>query len=305
MMWANNRIRFLVTSDCNINCYYCHNEGQPKSNSYLTRNMFDYVLNILASNESIVDSITFSGGEPLLHPSLEYFILSVVPFTQSITLITNGILLSKEKIRSLKKCGVKKIRIGIDSIINKNTRPSNITSHLKLKFIDLIEVIRSNSLNVELNVVISKYNFQEIRQIIRFCSKNSISAKFFELIKINNKTSNCSFNDFKTTNFLPFIDFNKICLAEISNLQSYPDKTILGDYIYRGVNFTIRYCRYTCISKSCYITGTRIDPEGEIFTCNGNRGLYRLDINDSSESANLKIRAASNLTCKHQIEREY
>ena len=82
-LWANDRLRLILTGKCNINCFYCHNEGQPKSNNFFPADLFARVIELLASKQSHLDSVTFSGGEPLLHPLLEKFIAEVVPFTKS------------------------------------------------------------------------------------------------------------------------------------------------------------------------------------------------------------------------------
>lgn len=46
------------------------------------------------------------------------------------------------------------------------------------------------------------------------------------------------------------------------------------DVIFEGSeeNFTIRYCHYLCDYGLCYKTGTRIDADGSVYTCMGQRG---------------------------------
>ena len=98
MLWANNRIRFVLTAECNINCFYCHNEGQPKSQKYFSESLYNHIIKILQEQEEPLNSVTFTGGEPLLHPKLEKFISQVSPFTTSRTLVTNGLLLSERPV---------------------------------------------------------------------------------------------------------------------------------------------------------------------------------------------------------------
>ena len=62
-----------------------------------------------------VDVITFTGGEPLLRDDLEELV-ALVPRDQAITLVfTNGLLLDRERARSLAAAGLFGIQLSLDS----------------------------------------------------------------------------------------------------------------------------------------------------------------------------------------------
>src|SRR5437879_8364891 len=61
--------------------------------------------------------ITISGGEPLMHPELEEVIRHIRKRGMIAGMITNGFLLSKERIASLNAAGLEHLQISIDNVI--------------------------------------------------------------------------------------------------------------------------------------------------------------------------------------------
>jgi MoaA/NifB/PqqE/SkfB family radical SAM enzyme len=74
--------------------------------------------------------ITFSGGEPTLHPNLDELIRRARENGAICTLITNGYLLTPERIRQLNAAGLDYMQISID-----NVRPDEV-SKKSLKVLD-------------------------------------------------------------------------------------------------------------------------------------------------------------------------
>jgi MoaA/NifB/PqqE/SkfB family radical SAM enzyme len=60
--------------------------------------------------------ITISGGEPLLHPQLDDIIREIRHHGSMATLITNGYLLTRERIRGLNDAGLDHLQISIDNV---------------------------------------------------------------------------------------------------------------------------------------------------------------------------------------------
>ena len=83
---------------CNLSCAYC-NEYDKVSNPVPVAEMLRRI-DLLAGLGTGI--ITFSGGEPLLHPELDEMIRRIRGHGAIATLITNGYLLTPERIRQLK-----------------------------------------------------------------------------------------------------------------------------------------------------------------------------------------------------------
>ena len=61
--------------------------------------------------------ITLSGGEPLLHPDLDTIIRRIRSHGAIATLITNGYLLSRDRIHRLNRAGLDHLQISIDNVM--------------------------------------------------------------------------------------------------------------------------------------------------------------------------------------------
>jgi MoaA/NifB/PqqE/SkfB family radical SAM enzyme len=111
---------------CNLACEYC-NEYDKVSSPVPTPEMVRRIDLLAALGTEI---ITFSGGEPLLHPDLDELIRRIRGHRRIGTLITNGYLLSPERIRELNRAGLEHLQISID-----NVQPDGV-SKKSLKVLD-------------------------------------------------------------------------------------------------------------------------------------------------------------------------
>ena len=97
---------------CNLSCTYC-NEFDSSSKPVPTEEMIHRV-DLLAALGTA--TITISGGEPLLHPDLDEIIRSIRNHRMIAGLITNGYLLSPERINRLNQAGLDHLQISIDNV---------------------------------------------------------------------------------------------------------------------------------------------------------------------------------------------
>jgi MoaA/NifB/PqqE/SkfB family radical SAM enzyme len=97
---------------CNLSCAYC-NEYDDSSTPVPTRDVLRRIDRLAALGTGIV---TLSGGEPLLHPDLDDIIRHVRGHGMIATLITNGYLLSRDRIRRLNRAGLDHLQISIDNV---------------------------------------------------------------------------------------------------------------------------------------------------------------------------------------------
>jgi len=111
---------------CNLACEYC-NEYDDFSKPVPTDSMFQRVDKLGELGTSVV---TVSGGEPLLHPELDEIIRRIRKNGSIAGLITNGYLLTAERIEKLNRAGLEWLQISID-----NVTPDEV-SNKSLKVLD-------------------------------------------------------------------------------------------------------------------------------------------------------------------------
>src|ERR1700693_2603568 len=117
-------VRALVSTDhpllahiipirrCNLACEYC-NEYDDFSKPVPTESMFQRIDKLGELGTSV---ITISGGEPLLHPELDEIIRRIRKNGSIAGLITNGYLLTAERIEKLNRSGLEWLQISIDNV---------------------------------------------------------------------------------------------------------------------------------------------------------------------------------------------
>ena len=127
---------------CNLACTYC-NEFDDFSPPVPLEEMKKR-LDILADMGTSI--ITISGGEPLLHPDLDEIIRHIRKRGMIAGLITNGFLLTRERIEQLNRAGLEHLQISID-----NTRPDEV-SKKSLKTLDQKIELLANHAYFQVNI---------------------------------------------------------------------------------------------------------------------------------------------------------
>ncbi len=98
---------------CNLACTYC-NEFDDFSKPVDTAEMFRRIDRLADFGTAVV---TISGGEPLLHPELDQIIARIRKGGMLAGLITNGYLLTAERIERLNCAGLEYLQISIDNVM--------------------------------------------------------------------------------------------------------------------------------------------------------------------------------------------
>jgi MoaA/NifB/PqqE/SkfB family radical SAM enzyme len=97
---------------CNLSCTYC-NEYDKVSDPVPIAEMLRRVDQLAKLGTGI---ITISGGEPLLHPELDQIIRAIRSHGATATIITNGYLLTPDRIKQLNRAGLEHLQISIDNV---------------------------------------------------------------------------------------------------------------------------------------------------------------------------------------------
>ena len=98
---------------CNLSCAYC-NEFDNHSKPVPLATMHRRLDRLSELGTTIV---TISGGEPLLHPDLDEIIARIRSNGMIAGLITNGYLLTADRIKRLNRAGLDHLQISIDNVL--------------------------------------------------------------------------------------------------------------------------------------------------------------------------------------------
>lgn len=106
-------VHLIPIRRCNLSCAYCneYDDFSPPVPLETLKHRIDLLARLGAS------IITLSGGEPLLHPELDAIIAHIRRRGMIAGMITNGYLLTAERIRRLNAAGLDHLQISIDNVM--------------------------------------------------------------------------------------------------------------------------------------------------------------------------------------------
>lgn len=136
----------LFSPGCNFACPYCHNKTTIVDSKQFIP--FDEIYDYLKSRKSLVDAVTFSGGEPTLMKEL------------------------KDRIKAVKELGYK---IKLDT---NGSNPDILISLLKDNLLDYVAMdIKSSFKNYDL-AANSKVDIAKIKQSIKLLQESKVDYEF-------------------------------------------------------------------------------------------------------------------------------
>ena len=181
-----NVFNFHLTNACNYHCSYCF--GKFQTNETLTFEKACLVVDNIARYfraKGIVDGrINLAGGEPLLYPYLDRLIEYIHSNGVKVSLVTNGSLLTKQRIDSWKG-KVDCIGLSVDSAWEETNKAigrccKNDCVLKKETLVALVKSIKGNGIKLKINTVVSRLNINEdMRELYKALQADRL--KFFQM----------------------------------------------------------------------------------------------------------------------------
>jgi GTP 3',8-cyclase len=177
-----NYIRLSITDRCDFRCEYCMSEDM----TFLPR---DEVLSLEECARLVkvfvslgVSKVRITGGEPLVRKNALWLFEEVgkLKDLNELVLTTNGSQLKKQAI-GLKKAGVKRINISIDSLKPERFKKITRTGYLDKVLAGLQASIDAGFEGIKLNTVLMRgRNDDEAADLVQFAIDKNIDISFIE-----------------------------------------------------------------------------------------------------------------------------
>lgn len=190
---GTNLLQIRPTTICNLKCAFCSTRAGEHDVEFEVE--YDYLLNwikeIAEYKGNNLIAFVESVGEVLTYPKIIELIKGIKKIKQfkEIVLMTNGILLAKEKIRKLKEAGIDNINLSIHSLDFKKAEELAGCNYNLLHIIDMAESIIREKINLVLTPVYIPGHENDIENLIVLSKKLNcqIGVQKYEVHKTGRK----------------------------------------------------------------------------------------------------------------------
>lgn len=187
-----NYLRISVTDLCNLRCKYCMPEDGIMKKCHNDILRIEEIEEIVKCGAKLgIDKVRITGGEPLIRKGIVELIKRIADIEEikGVAITTNGILLKKYA-KDLKKAGLKRVNISIDSLNREKYRFITRGGELKDVLEGIEEAKKVKLTPIKLNVVlIGGFNDDEIGDFINLTLEDEIDVRFIELMPLGEASS--------------------------------------------------------------------------------------------------------------------
>ena len=186
-----NYLRISVTDLCNLRCQYCMpKDGVCKLEHEDVLSTEEFYEIAKAFVELGVQKIRITGGEPLVKNGIVELVEKIASLgLKDLAMTTNGLLLPKYA-EDLKKAGLDRVNISLDTLDAKKyseiTRGGDLFK--VLKGIDEAKKVGLTPIKIN-SVLIGDFNIDEIENFVYITKEEDIDVRFIELMPIGEASS--------------------------------------------------------------------------------------------------------------------
>lgn len=178
-----NYLRISVTDRCNLRCVYCMPAGGIRHKPHREILSFEQIYKLVRVAAGLgIEKVRITGGEPLVRKDLPCLIekLKAIEGLKEIALTTNGVYLS-EYASLLKKCGLDRINISLDSLAPEKFEMITRGARLQTVLEGVESALSAGFIPLKINVVLLKgFNTDEIPAFVNLTKEKPIQVRFIE-----------------------------------------------------------------------------------------------------------------------------
>lgn len=192
------KFRVAIINRCNLNCFFCHNEGMinprepdssivffdPKTQPCIKND--DLIISIINAYTALGGkSVNITGGDPLLHHDFSGLMNRIQKGNTNINLNTNslaaGMLLRQPLIKKIDA-----LYISLHTTKEK-THQENLGAGSAAKIKENIKKLKEHGYHILLNCSIGPHNIADFPDVLEFALYNKIDLKVISLVRHDKK----------------------------------------------------------------------------------------------------------------------
>jgi cyclic pyranopterin phosphate synthase len=257
-------LRIAVTKRCNLNCSFCHGEGEEKcaTDFNLVEMKVDEIVHIVRIAVSLgISRIKLTGGEPLMRKDIAEIVeeISALHGLKDLSMTTNGTMLAFQA-RELYSKGLKRVNINLPTLDPQVY--SILTGSPVTEALDGVEAaVKAGFSPVKLNMLMLKgINDSAVPEMIGFAKRAWVILQLIELEPINVTGAYYSFNH-------KSLDQYEAMLKEKAS-KVETRRRMQNRRIYHLPNVDVETVRPTESTEFClHCTRLRLTSDGKLKPC--------------------------------------
>jgi len=265
-------VAWNLTARCNLECPHCYisagswRSGGEDLSTEECRRITDEVLAVNPSPMFVL-----SGGEPLVRDDLEEIAAYASEQGATVVVGTNGTLLTRDRIASLKDAGVRGVAISVDSLRPEYHDRFRRGAGALQQTLSAVERLREGRLDFVIQTTLTRANREEIPEIVGWAAEQgAVCFNLYFLVGTGRGEGMAS--EDRLTGLSP--DENEAVLAELADLQrefrgrlmirSKCQPQLMRHVHERDPDSPLLNYRTRC---PCGVQYCRITPEGKVTPC--------------------------------------
>jgi cyclic pyranopterin phosphate synthase len=185
-------LRISVTDRCNFRCTYCMPLDEYEWIDKKEILTFEEITRLARLFIQLgVEKVRLTGGEPLVRQDLAVLVqeLSALDGLKDLCLTTNGALLG-EKMESLKKAGLRRVNISIDTLDAEKFKRMTKRGDLNKVLEGIFAAKKAGIAPIKLNAVIERgVNDDDILPLVEFSRTHGFAMRFIEYMDVGNSNN--------------------------------------------------------------------------------------------------------------------
>ena len=163
-------VAWQVTNECNLACLHCIEESGPGKAfaDELGEEQIDGILDQMTELE--VPYVSFSGGEPMVHPHFFEMVQHFCRGGGQLKIETNGHYLTPQNCERLKELGVKAVQVSLDGASRETFNRMRVRGEFKTA-VDGTRNLHAAGVPIEVNFSPTRFNIHEIGATVDLASE--------------------------------------------------------------------------------------------------------------------------------------
>jgi MoaA/NifB/PqqE/SkfB family radical SAM enzyme len=158
-------VAWQITNECNLACLHCIEESGP-GKAFADELGRDEVLGVIDQlMDHEVPYLSFSGGEPMLHPHFFEMVERVTARGSQLKIETNGHYLTPDSCARLKDLGVKAVQVSLDGATSATFGRMRVRGEFD-RTVQGIRNLAAAGVPIEINFSPAAFNIHEAARIV-------------------------------------------------------------------------------------------------------------------------------------------